>query len=281
MEIIIGKTAGFCPGVKRTVEEAKKFVQEYGDIDCLGELVHNRQVVEKLEANGLKVIENIDEARKRVIFRAHGVLKQVYEKANEMHLEVFDLTCPKVIRIHKMAEEYAKEGYYIFLIGEKNHPETLGSFSFCGENSGMIENEEDIEEQIGKLYESKIKDVVILSQTTFNLEKFEKLCEQIQEKIGKECSLTIENTICNATRCRQQETKEIASKVDYMIVIGGEKSSNTQKLYEISKKYCKKAIMIQTVEQLTEIEGNLVGVMAGASTPQDSIEDVKKYLMSL
>ena len=145
MEIIVGKTAGFCYGVKRAVEGAKEIVNNQKEkIYCLGEIVHNRQVVEELENEGITFIENIEEAKNKVIIRAHGVPKNVYEKAKELKIELIDYTCPNVLKIHDIANEYSKKGYYIFLCGSKNHPENIGTISYCGEYLSVIEKERKI-----------------------------------------------------------------------------------------------------------------------------------------
>ena len=285
MEIIIGKTAGFCFGVANAVNKTSKILDENNNICCLGELVHNKQVTKELEDKGLKVIEDISQAEKEVIIRAHGEKIQTYDKAKKMGLNIIDLTCPKVTKIHKIAGEYQKQGYYIFLIGNNEHPETIGTISYCGDNSYIIENEEDVKKALYNLYESKIKNVVVLAQTTFSLDKFNKIIELIESNIkDKNIYLEIKKTICDATRLRQEETKELSSKVDVMIIIGGRHSSNTNKLYEISSRNCKKSILIETSEELNleEIKKyNKIGIMAGASTAKKSIESVVEILNEL
>ena len=133
MEIIIGKNAGFCYGVKRAVDGAKEECTEHKEIYCLGDIVHNQHVIDDLKEKGIKFIENIDEAKGKTIIRAHGVSKEIYEKAKNMNIELIDLTCPSVLKIHKIADEYSKKGYYIILTGKENHPEVIGIESYCGE----------------------------------------------------------------------------------------------------------------------------------------------------
>ena len=135
MEIIIGKTAGFCFGVANAVNKTKEQLKDKKNIFCLGELVHNKQVTEELEKEGLFFINNICDARKDIIIRAHGEKKETYFEAKKAGLNIIDLTCPKVTKIHKIAEEYANKGYYIFLIGNKKHPETVATISYCCKNS--------------------------------------------------------------------------------------------------------------------------------------------------
>lgn len=283
MEIILGKTAGFCNGVLKAVEETQKIISNLENIYCLGELVHNEQVIYDLKEKGLVFIENIEQAPtgSNVIIRAHGVQEAVYNKAKEKNINLIDLTCVKVLHIHKQAQEYAKNGYYIFLIAEKKHPETIGTISFCGEDSYIIQNSEDISSGVKSLKKSKKQKLLIISQTTFSFLKFDEIVNEISEKLDDSIELEVKKTICNATNLRQKETEEISRKVDCMIIIGGKKSSNTKKLFEIAKKNCGNTFFIQSREDLDikEIEQyEKIGIMAGASTPKQSIEDVIKNL---
>ncbi len=290
MEIIVGKTAGFCMGVKRAIESAKEETKKScGKVTyCLGDLAHNPQVMQSLEKNGLKVINSLEEIPKpngkNVIFRAHGVKKEIYEQAKNLGLEIIDLTCPSVLAIHKLAKQNAQKGKFIFFIGEKGHPEVIGTESFCGSNYATIETEEDLNLAIKKAKSEDIKELFIIAQTTFRMEKFEEFVLKIKQELNEKAEIEVKNTICNATRLRQEETESLSKQVDYMIIIGGKKSSNTNKLYDISLKNCKKAIMIESANELTEkllqeIKAcSKVGIMAGASTPQESIIEVKQKL---
>lgn len=282
MEILVGKTAGFCYGVKRAVDGAKSEIKETKDhIYCLGEIVHNKQVVESLEKDGIIFIEDINESKGKTIIRAHGVPKEIYKEAEKRNIELKDYTCPNVLRIHKIAEEYSKKGYYIFLCGSKKHPENIGTISYCKENSYIIEKEDNTLKAIEHLEKTGIKKLLVISQTTYSLEKFYIIEEIIRNELPKNIELVIENTICKATELRQKETEEISKKVDSMIIIGGKNSSNTKKLYEISTKNCKNTICIETKEELQKskfMNTKKIGIMAGASTPQKSIDEVVKFL---
>jgi len=283
MEIIIGKTAGFCFGVKNAVTKAKDELEKSEKAYCLGELVHNNQVTEELIANGMTFVNSIDEAKNKVIIRAHGVPQNVYSKAKELGIELVDLTCPKVIHIHKIAEEYAKKGYYIFLIGKKEHPEIVGTISFCGDFSFIIEKEEDIEKAIEDFYNQNKEKALIIAQTTYSLEKFNEIAEKIKKQI-KVKEVEIKNTICNATKQRQEEVIELSKRVKTMVIIGSKASSNSNKLYEIAKKHCKRVIFIEKEEELNmnDIKGlESVGIMAGASTPQKSIDEVVEKIKKI
>ncbi len=285
MEVILGKTAGFCYGVKRAVEGAKTEIEKCRNTYCLGEIVHNKQVVEKLEKKGMKFIENLDEIKQKdanVIIRAHGVPKKIYELAKEKNVQVKDYTCPNVLKIHQIADKYSEEGYYIILCGNGNHPENLGTISHCNKNYDVIEKEEEINSIIEKIIRNNIDKVLLISQTTYNLEKFRNIEKVLKNQLSeKNIELIVKNTICRATELRQKETEEIAQKVDYMIIIGGKNSSNTKKLFEIAKKHCDNTVCIETVNEL-DIEKvkkfNTIGIMAGASTPDESIKDVLSIL---
>lgn len=274
MQIIIGENAGFCFGVKNAVDKTLEELEKKQEIYCLGELVHNKGVTEDLISKGAIFIENIEDAKNKTVIRAHGVQKEVYEKAKERQIELKDLTCPKVIAIHKLAIKYSNENYFIFLAGQREHPETIGTISFCGENSAIIENIEDVENAVEKFRKSKKEQAVLLAQTTINLEKFNIISEKLKENIE---NIEIRNTICTSTKQRQKETVEIAKKVECMIIVGGKQSSNSNKLYELSKKYCKNVFFVETKDEISleKIKKfKSIGIMAGASTPPKSVTDI-------
>ena len=175
MEIILGKTAGFCFGVKNAIDEAKKEIENNEQICCLGEIVHNKNVIKSLEDAGMKFIKDVDEAKGTVIIRAHGATKEIYQQIEKMGLKIKDLTCPKVLKVHNLAKEYSQNNFFIILIGIREHPEAKGIISFSGENSYIIQEKEDIEEAIKKVNESKVEDVLIISQTTYNSKKFDEI----------------------------------------------------------------------------------------------------------
>lgn len=283
MEIILGKTAGFCFGVKKAVEGA---IQEKNrtkePIFCLGDIVHNTQVIKKLEGLGIKCIKTIEEANGTVLIRAHGIPKEVYHVAKKMNVKIQDFTCPNVLKIHKVAEEFNNEGYFIFLLGNKNHPENIGTLSHCGKNYYIFEKEEELDKAIQAFEKSKRKKLLLISQTTFALEKFHKIVETLRQNVKNDINLVVKNTICKSTELRQKETQELSKKVDSMIVIGGRNSSNTNKLYEISKEHCKNTMLVENVAELEklEIKANVkkIGIMAGASTPRESIEEIIMFL---
>ncbi len=274
MDIIIGKTAGFCFGVKNAVDNTMEELEKGEKVYCLGELVHNKQVIEELISKGAIFIDNIEDAENKAIIRAHGVPASVYEKAKKLNIEIKDLTCPKVLAIHKLAIKYSNENYYIFLVGQKKHPETIGTISFCGENCSIIESLEDVEQKVEEFRKTKLKNVAVLAQTTISLEKFDSIVEKLKKHIK---NIEVKNTICASTRLREEETKEIAKKVECMIIVGGKHSSNSNKLYEIAKKNCENVFFVETKDELElkKIKSfKSLGIMAGASTPKESIEKI-------
>lgn len=184
MDILVGKNSGFCAGVKYSITKAEEaLIENPNGIDCLGEIIHNKQVVESLEKKGLRTLNNIEDAKTKVIIRAHGIAKEVYEYAKEHNLELLDLTCPKVLKIHEQIERYATNNYFIFLFGVKNHPETIGNYSFCGNNSYLLETMDDIEPAINMAISSNFNNILIISQTTFSVSLFEEMSNTILNKL--------------------------------------------------------------------------------------------------
>lgn len=285
MNIIVGKNSGFCAGVKYTVTKAEKELEkEKNGLDCLGEIIHNSQIIEALSKKGLRTIDSIENAKNKVIIRAHGVSKDVYNYAKEHGIDLIDLTCPNVLKIHEQVQKYSNDNYFIFLLGIKNHPETIGTYSFCGENANLIENISDIDNAIINLKNSNLKNLLIISQTTFSVKLFDEIVSEVLKRISKDYNIHVEKSICNATNLRQQEAKEISSKVDLMIIIGGKNSSNTKKLYEVSKTNCENVIHIETKNELDpQFIRNFknIGIIAGASTPDFIINDVVDFCNSL
>ena len=274
MEIKVGKLAGFCGGVINSVSKTDKILEDGKKTYCLGELVHNKQVVDKLESKGLVLIESLDEVEdcSRVIIRAHGVTKDIYELANKKNLKVIDLTCPNVLRIHEKAIKLVEEDFFIVLIAQKDHPEAIGTISFCGKDSVILEDKNGISEAV-RLFENSSKTkLAVISQTTYSMIKFDELVEELKNQLN-EYELNIDNTICSATELRQKETSKLANEVDAMIIIGGKNSSNTKKLYDIASSKCDNTFIVETINDLDNDMTcyDVVGVMAGASTPKESI----------
>lgn len=277
MEIIIGKTSGFCYGVKNAVDKANEELDNSSEnVYCLGELVHNKQVTNKLQNKGLIFIEDINKANGKTIIRAHGIKKEIYQKAKELNIELKDLTCAKVLKIHETVEQYSENGYYIFLVGKADHPETIGTYSFSGENASIIENINDLDEAVVKFQKTNLNKALLITQTTYNLKEFEEIGQKLKEML-KQMELKIINSICLSTESRQKEADLLSKQVELMIIVGGKNSSNTRKLYDISLGNCKNVIFAETKEDLDINfikQFKKIGVMAGASTPYESIDNI-------
>ncbi len=281
MNVKVAKSAGFCFGVKRAVDLVYEQACIPGALYTYGPIIHNEEVVRDLERKGVKVIHSTDELedleKGRVIIRSHGVGRETQTKLEAAGFEVLDATCPFVKKIHRIVAEHSKAGDHIVIIGNPSHPEVQGICGWCDpEHTTVIETAEEAE--AFSLPEKK--NLCIVSQTTYNNKKFKNLVEIIQNK-GYYICICILNTICNATAERQTQARMLAAESDAMIVIGGSHSSNTQKLFEICKDECKNTYYIQTLEDLdsTELRGlGNVGITAGASTPNNIIEEVQKYV---
>ena len=277
MEVTVAKTAGFCFGVKRAVEKVydqiatgKKPIYTYGPI------IHNEEVVQDLEEKGVQVINSKEEleALKEgvVVIRSHGVGREIYELLERQGLELVDATCPFVKKIHKIVREQCEAGRRVIIVGNEHHPEVEGIKGWGNEYTLAVESLEEFENLALRPDEK----LCIVAQTTFNYNKFQDLVEKISKTYY---DILVLNTICNATEERQQEARKIAADVDAMIVIGGRHSSNTQKLFEICKEECKNTYYIQTLEDLdvhSMQSMSCVGITAGASTPNNIIEEVHK-----
>ncbi|KXO17120.1 bifunctional 4-hydroxy-3-methylbut-2-enyl diphosphate reductase/30S ribosomal protein S1 [Peptoniphilus sp. GNH] len=268
-EIILADYAGFCGGVKRAVKLAFDNSDSEKKTYCLGELVHNPFVVEDLIKRNVEIISDYDNIKlSKVILRSHGVHKKIKRLLEDRENEVVDTTCKYVQKIYKLVEEHKNQGYQIVIIGSSVHPEVIGINSYADDEAIIVDNEDDIK---------KIninKKTIVVSQTTNIEEKFEKLTNIIK-KISKD-EVLVYNTICSATSLRQDAAMELSKKVDAMIVLGGNNSSNTKKLYEVCKKYCKNTFFASSIKELNINlfnKFNKIGITAGASTPDKVIEE--------
>lgn len=279
MEIKVAKTAGFCFGVERAVDKVyeqagKKNIYTYGPI------IHNETVVEDLEKKGVKVLHTVEDLNElkegTVVIRSHGVAKEVYDLMEKKGLKFVDATCPYVKKIHNIVKKASEEGQQVLIIGNPKHPEVEGIYGWCESEPFVVESMEELE----KMEKNNIfdgKKLCIVAQTTFNYKKFQDLVAFLSKK---SYDISVFNTICNATEERQAEVRELSQEVDAMIIIGGKSSSNTQKLYEISKRECANTYYIQTLDDLDftmfNESINSVGITAGASTPNNIIKEVHK-----
>ena len=277
MEIRLAKTAGFCFGVKRAVDTVYEQVEKCTgeDIYTYGPIIHNEEVVKDLQSKGVKVLNTLEELKSLtdgvVIIRSHGVSKEVYDILEERGVKCVDATCPFVKKIHKIVEKESAEGKHIVIIGDEKHPEVQGIKGWAGERVSVIKTVEEAE----AFCVPENTKVCIVSQTTFNYNKFKYLVEIISKT---SYDISVLNTICSATKERQTEAECIAKEVDAMIVIGDKHSSNTQKLFEICRNACNNTYYIQTLEDLNMNplkSVKTVGITAGASTPKNIIEEVQ------
>ncbi len=282
MNVILAKSAGFCFGVKRAVDKVYEEAKNSNiPVYTFGPIIHNEEVVRDLEEKGVHAVCNESELAEIsggiMVIRSHGISKSVYGKIKDAGFQIVDATCPFVLKIHRIVEEYSQKGYHIIIIGNDSHPEVEGIKGWSNpDKTSVLQTREEAENFTLKIGEK----VCIVSQTTFNYNKFQELVEIIEKK-GYD--IIVLNTICNATEVRQKEAAEIAANVDAMIVIGGSHSSNTQKLFEICKKECENTYYIQTLDDLDlnqfwSIDN--VGITAGASTPNNIIEEVQKNVRS-
>ena len=277
MEVKLAKTAGFCFGVKRAVDTVYQQVEQCKNekIYTFGPIIHNEEVVKDLRSKGVEVIETEEELRRLtsgvVIIRSHGVSKHIHNILEEQGLKCVDATCPFVKKIHRIVEKESAEGAYIVIIGDENHPEVQGIKGWSSTPVSVIKTEE-------QAYDFNVPEstrVCIVSQTTFNYNKFKYLVEII---LKKKYNVNVLNTICSATKERQTEAENVANEVDVMIVIGDKHSSNTQKLFEICRSACADTYYIQTLDDLNmnQLKSvKTVGITAGASTPSNIIEEVQ------
>ncbi len=278
MEVTLAKTAGFCFGVKRAVDKVYELADQEDTVYTFGPIIHNEEVVQDLESKGVKVLNSLDELTAVtdgiVVIRSHGVPREVYQLMDEKHIRYADATCPFVKKIHKLVEKHSREGRRIVIVGNDHHPEVEGIKGWCLTPPIVISTTEEA----GNLPISQSEPICVVSQTTFNYNKFKDIVEILEKKRYDRIVL---NTICSATEERQEEAVRLASQVDAMIVIGGKTSSNTQKLFEICSNACENTYYIQTLVDL-DIKPfqsfRHVGITAGASTPNKIIEEVQRYV---
>lgn len=278
--VVLAKSAGFCFGVKRAVNMVYEEIDKSEGttpIYTYGPIIHNDEVVKDFASKGVTLVKELSELSElpkgKIIVRSHGISREEYEEMEQYGFTVVDATCPFVRKIHKIVDEHSKAGEYIIIIGNPSHPEVCGIRGWVnGDDVCIIESKEEAE----NFALSVDKKVCIVSQTTFNYNKFKDLVEIVSKK---GYNISVLNTICNATEERQTEARSIAKEVETMIVIGDKHSSNTQKLFEICNTECEKTYYIQTSKDMdySLLESiNNVGITAGASTPNNIIEEVSK-----
>lgn len=277
MKVMVAKYAGFCFGVKRAVDLAEHAVNDSEQkVYSYGEIIHNPQVTERLREKGIKVVEDTEEAKgNTLIIRSHGVSEDILQKAEQGHSAIIDATCPFVKKIQKIVRQRSELGHHILIIGDPHHPEVVGLKGWCRGSVEVLSSLDD-------LYQLSIQpgEYTVVSQTTTSTLLFDELEKAIKKIIPQ---AEIYNTICAATEQRQEEALSLSQQVDAMVVIGGTKSSNTKKLAEITSKNCQ-TFLVETVEELDLVQLDryeVVGVTAGASTPDFVINEVINFLKYL
>lgn len=270
-KIYVADPCGFCYGVKRAVHIAQLQSKGYNNsIATLGELVHNPRVVNKLEQQGVQCKEQLAEfnAGDVVIFRSHGVGPDIYQDAERRGLTIVDATCPHVRKAQKTAAELAAEGRFVIIIGEKRHPEVQSIKAWAGVDSWIVETPHDLESL-------PVKDMYgVVSQTTFEAEKFNLLLRMAQEQCPGDYKVV--RTICTATAERQAAAKQLAEKTDAFFVFGGKNSANTRHLWDLAKPVNSRSYLLQDASEITAsmlAGAEKIGITAGASTPQEIIEE--------
>lgn len=270
LEVILADYLGFCYGVKRAIKIARENAAPDGSACTLGPIIHNPQMVERLKEEGVGAINRLDDLKRgKVIIRSHGVGPETYERAEAMGLECVDATCPHVKKAQLSAKELAEEGRFVVIVGEKEHPEVHSIVQWAGGNVAVIETVAEA------AFLPNASRLGIISQTTFSGERFQEIVSAL---LDKSRDIRVMRTICTATDQRQRAARELASKVDVMLVIGGKNSANTTRLAQLCAKICR-TYHIETAEELRpawfdNIEK--IGITAGASTPDWIIKEVYK-----
>jgi len=278
MEIVIAKHAGFCEGVDRAFQIALETARSGRQVFMLGNLVHNKQVVDKLKSQGIRSVSSLTEIPSNsngvLLISAHGVPPEVYYQAKNLKLEIIDTTCPWVKKAQKLAKQLADEGCVVVIVGDKGHAEVRGLIGWSGEKAVVAETLDDIKH----LRLTADLCVGMIAQTTQAEDHFQKMAAALKQKVS---AVKIHNTICGATYKRQSTAVEVAGQVDLMLVIGDQMSANTKRLTELCAATGTETHQIQTVKELNKnwLKGQQkVGVTAGASTPEWVIEEVIEEL---
>lgn len=297
MKVVRAKILGFCAGVRRAVVAAEKALDENkGQVYTLGPLIHNPVALNKLAERNLKILVEskipLLNSRDTVIIRAHGVPPETEEAIREKGVNVVNATCPLVTKSQKTAAEYASKGYVIFFAGDKNHGEVIGIEGYARKGAKaagkplhflLVKDVEELKHSIMELSSQKIlssdSKIVLLSQTTFSIKMFDNLQAELKSSFP---NAEVISSICPATHERQDSLVKLCEKVDGIIVIGGKNSANTNRLFATAQKLCKKAVLIETPEEIPSefFELEIVGITAGASTPDDTIDAVEARLKS-
>ena len=271
MDLTIGKHAGFCFGVRRAVKTAFDAAQDKIDCVTLGPLIHNPQEVERLERAGIRSVASLDEVApgQTVIIRSHGVTPEVYAQCDARGLRYIDATCPHVAHIHQLVRDYSADGDTVIIVGEADHPEVVGIAGWA-KGPVVILNDAQTAREVYLPQRA-----MVVAQTTIRRDRFEEVLAVVRARVHE---LTVRMTICAATSQRQSEAGELSRQADVMVVVGGNNSSNTKKLFETCRLRCPRSILVETPEDVPAgviRKTDRVAITAGASTPQWLLEEVR------
>lgn len=275
-KVTVAKSAGFCFGVDRAVKMVYGELEKGTHVATLGPIIHNQDVVDDMTAKGARIISSVDELEEgeTVVIRSHGVDREVYRQIEAKGNRMLDATCPFVSRIHHIVSEKTKEGYFILIAGDKDHPEVQGIVGHCDQNYLVFKDNIELSDFFENSYKKFGKKLAFVEQTTYNIVVWEKCLNVIPKN---DPDIFIADTICSATDARQSDAAELAKSSDIMIVVGGRHSSNTVKLYEVCSRYCK-TYHIENSDELHSLnlpDAERIGITAGASTPAYIIKEVQ------
>jgi len=278
MRINIAKSAGFCFGVKRALEIAFKAASTGKQVYMLGDIVHNENVVKEINKSGIKKMNKLKKQNPgALLIRAHGAPFKTFIKAKELGYEIIDSTCPMVKEIHSIVKDMQHKGYRIIIIGDRLHEEVFGIAGQLNKKTLVIEGLNDITPEKIK----NIRKACVVAQSTQNLEKVLKIVSVLKKYIR---NLKFFNTICRPTRTKQEEIRNMPLKNDVMIIIGSKKSANTKRLYEISSSLNKNSHWVNSKKEINPRwfkERKSIGITAGASTPEYTINDIVGFIRSI
>jgi (E)-4-hydroxy-3-methyl-but-2-enyl pyrophosphate reductase len=278
MEVLLANEYGFCFGVERAVEMVEDALGAGAPVRTLGPLIHNTQEMQRLECEGVATVQEPSQVSKDeiAVIRAHGVTPQVQIELEKRAAQVVDATCPFVTRVQRLAERAAKDGRHVVVAGNPDHPEMIGVVGYAPDNTFVVRDAEDVA-NLPALHEP-----LVVSQTTLKLQTFLEVAEAVRAKADAEPQVV--NTICSATRDRQDAARALAGLVDVFYIIGGKHSSNSIKLLAVCKEQCANSFLIETQDEINpnDLEGaKRVGVTAGASTPNWLIDQVVTRLRDI
>jgi len=278
MQVLLAEEYGFCFGVERAVEMVEGALSEGATVRTLGPLIHNTQEIQRLEAEGVRTIDAPAEVSEGLtaVIRAHGVTPEVQRELEDRAERVIDATCPFVTKVQKLAERAAEQGRDVVVVGNPDHPEMIGVVGYAPARSYVVRDASEVA-ALPPLHAP-----LVVSQTTLKLNTFLEAAEAVRAKADSEPQVV--NTICSATRDRQDAARALAGHVDAFYVIGGKHSSNSLKLLSVCKEQCAKSYLIETPEEINPedlVAAERVGVTAGASTPNWLIEQVVARLREI